>query len=232
MLVLAIDTSTKIGTVALYDSTEGVIGEITLNVKQNHSDTIMVVIDTLFKLSKKEIKDIDKIAVSSGPGSFTGIRIGVAVAKGLAYSLEKPIVGINELDILAELAGKRTGKIIAMLDARKERVFYAIYRYFDSNLVRESEYLDGEIRDIVKDSSEEILFLGDGAEANKTLITELMGEKAIFNLKSNNIPRSSILAELSLNKEDNLFTLEPFYVNKTQAEREKENQEKLKNTYI
>lgn len=232
MLVLAIDTSTKIGTVALYDSSEGIIGEINLNVKQNHSDTIMVVIDTLFKLSKKDIKDIDKIAVSTGPGSFTGIRIGVAVAKGLAYSLRKPIVGINELDILAELSGKRDGEIISMLDARKERVFYAVYKYSDLKLVRESEYLDGEIRDIANNSLDEVLFLGDGAEVNKTLITELMGERAIFNLKSNNIPRASILAELSLGKEDNLFTLEPFYVNKTQAEREKENQEKLKNTYI
>ena len=84
MLVLAIDTATKIGSVALYDDKIGVIGEINLYVKVNHSNVIMDVVDSLFKLSGLNIKDVDRIAVTIGPGSFTGIRIGTAIAKGLA----------------------------------------------------------------------------------------------------------------------------------------------------
>ena len=101
MLILAIDTSTNVGTVALYSSETGLVGEITINIKRTHSENIMVAIDNLLKLTEHTIKDVDKFAVSTGPGSFTGIRIGVAVAKGLAYSTGKPIAGINELDAIA-----------------------------------------------------------------------------------------------------------------------------------
>lgn len=222
MLVLAIDTCTKIGTVALYDSEEGMVGEINLNAKQNHSDIIMTAVDSLFKLTKKDIKEVDKIAVSIGPGSFTGIRIGVGIAKGLAYSLEKPIVGINELDLIAHNIAKREEKIIAMLDARKERVFYSSYRYEGDELQRISQYLDGEIREILKEEKDKIVLVGDGATEYREIAKEMLGENVIVSGDAINIPRATILAELALEKEDNIFTLEPFYVNKSQAEREKE----------
>lgn len=222
MLVLAIDTCTKIGTVALYDSQEGMVGEINLNAKQNHSDIIMTAVDSLFKLTKKDIKEVDKIAVSIGPGSFTGIRIGVGIAKGLAYSLEKPIVGINELDLIAHNIAKREEKIIAMLDARKERVFYSSYRYEGDELQRISQYSDGEIREILKEEKDKIVLVGDGATEYREIAKEMLGENVIVSGDAINIPRATILAELALEKEDNIFTLEPFYVNKSQAEREKE----------
>lgn len=89
MLVLAIDTATKIGSVSLFDNKIGVIGELNLYVKVNHSAVIMEMIDNLFKMTKLSIKDVDRVAVTVGPGSFTGIRIGVAVAKGLCYGTKK-----------------------------------------------------------------------------------------------------------------------------------------------
>ena len=89
MLVLAIDTATKIGSVSLFDDKIGVIGELNLYVKVNHSAVIMEMIDNLFKMTKLSIKDVDRVAVTVGPGSFTGIRIGVAVAKGLCYGTKK-----------------------------------------------------------------------------------------------------------------------------------------------
>ena len=125
MLVLAIDTATKIGSVALYDDKTGVIGEINLYVKVNHSNVIMDAVDSLFKLSGLTIKDVDRIAVTIGPGSFTGIRIGTAIAKGLAYSLKKPIVGVNELDVLAHMGENREDIIVPLIDARKERVYFS-----------------------------------------------------------------------------------------------------------
>lgn len=89
MLVLAIDTATKMGSVSLFDDKIGVIGELNLYVKVNHSAVIMEMIDNLFKMTKLSIKDVDRVAVTVGPGSFTGIRIGVAVAKGLCYGTKK-----------------------------------------------------------------------------------------------------------------------------------------------
>ncbi|MEJ6466033.1 tRNA (adenosine(37)-N6)-threonylcarbamoyltransferase complex dimerization subunit type 1 TsaB [Fusobacterium ulcerans] len=231
MLILAIDTATKIGSVALYEDKTGIIGEINLYVKVNHSNVIMKAVDSLFDLSGYTIKDVDKIAVTTGPGSFTGIRIGVAIAKGLAYSLKKPIIGINELDVLAETGEEREGLIVPLIDARKERVYYSQYKYENRKLVRKEKYKDGELRDILeKLKGEKVVFIGDGAIVNQELIKEIMGEDNIVFSKVNSIPRAAMAAQMALHHEDdNIYTLEPFYLNKSQAEREKEEREKKNN---
>lgn len=230
MLVLAIDTATKIGSVALYDDKIGVIGEINLYVKVNHSNVIMDAVDSLFKLSGLTIKDVDRIAVTIGPGSFTGIRIGTAIAKGLAYSLKKPIVGVNELDVLAHMGENREDIIVPLIDARKERVYFSKYRYVDSILLREEEYKDGELRDVLEDlKGKKVTFIGDGAIVNEKLINEILEKDYTIFSKANSIPRAGVAAQISLHlPEDNLYTLEPLYVNKSQAEREKEEREKRK----
>ena len=228
MLVLAIDTATKIGSVALYDDKIGVIGEINLYVKVNHSNVIMDAVDSLFKLSGLNIKDVDRIAVTIGPGSFTGIRIGTAIAKGLAYSLKKPIVGVNELDVLAHMGENREDIIVPLIDARKERVYFSKYRYIDNILLREEEYKDGELRDVLEDlKGKKVTFIGDGAIVNEKLINEILEKDYNIYSKANSIPRAGVAAQISLHlPEDNLYTLEPLYVNKSQAEREKEEREK------
>lgn len=230
MLVLAIDTATKIGSVALYDDKIGVIGEINLYVKVNHSNVIMNAVDSLFKLSGLTIKDVDKIAVTIGPGSFTGIRIGTAIAKGLAYSLKKPIVGVNELDVLAQMGENREDIIVPLIDARKERVYFSKYRYVDNILLREEEYKDGELREILADlKGKKVIFIGDGATVNEKLINEILEKDYTIFSKANSIPRAGVAAQISLHlPDDNLYTLEPLYVNKSQAEREKEEREKRK----
>lgn len=230
MLVLAIDTATKIGSVALYDDKTGVIGEINLYVKVNHSNVIMDAVDSLFKLSGLTIKDVDRIAVTIGPGSFTGIRIGTAIAKGLAYSLKKSIVGVNELDVLAHMGENREDIIVPLIDARKERVYFSKYRYIDNILLREEEYKDGELREILDDlKGKKVTFIGDGATVNEKLINEILEKDYTIFSKANSIPRAGVAAQISLRlPEDNLYTLEPLYVNKSQAEREKEEREKRK----
>ena len=230
MLVLAIDTATKIGSVALYDDKIGVIGEINLYVKVNHSNVIMDAVNSLFKLSRLTIKDVDRIAVTIGPGSFTGIRIGTAIAKGLAYSLKKPIVGVNELDVLAHMGENREDIIVPLIDARKERVYFSKYRYIDNILLREEEYKDGELRDVLEDlKGKKVTFIGDGAIVNEKLINEILEKDYNIFSKANSIPRAGVAAQISLHlPEDNLYTLEPLYVNKSQAEREKEEREKRK----
>ncbi|MGY0394178.1 tRNA (adenosine(37)-N6)-threonylcarbamoyltransferase complex dimerization subunit type 1 TsaB [Fusobacterium sp. SYSU M8A802] len=223
MLVLAIDTATKIGSVALYDDKIGVIGELNIYVKINHSAVIMSMIDNLFKMTKLTINDVDRIAITVGPGSFTGIRIGVAVAKGLCYGTEKSIVGINELDLLANNIEGFQGEIVSLIDARKERVYYSIYEK-NSELKRVSDYKDGEIRELLESlKGKTPIFCGDGAIAYESIIKEILGEDAKIVTRANSIPRAVIAGQLSITRtEDNIYTLEPFYVNKSQAERERE----------
>lgn len=224
MLVLAIDTATKIASVALYDDKIGVVGEINLYVKLNHSNVIMTAIDNLFKMTNLKIQDVDKVAVTLGPGSFTGIRIGVAIAKGLVFGTDKKIVGINELDVIAYNAEGREEIIVPLIDARKERVYASSYIFEKEKLKRLTDYVNSDLEDILKElEGKKAIFIGDGAIAYKNIIEEKLKENVFVFSKTSSIPRAVVAAKLACEKEgDNLYTLEPYYVNKSQAEIEKE----------
>lgn len=230
MVVLGIDASTKTGSVALYDSEIGILSEINANIKLNHSDSLMSIVDTVFSLAKLKPMDVDRIAVSTGPGSFTGIRVGVGTAKGLAYSIGCDIIGVNELDILAHTVSQTSNKIMSLIDARKGRVYYSAYEYKGDKMERVSQYGAEELKLVLEDyKDEKITFTGDGSIVYKEIIDEIMGDNAIYNLKSNSMVRAGIMAEMAVEKDaDNLYTLEPYYISKTQAEREKEAREKKK----
>ena len=223
MLILGIDTSTNVGSVAIYSDTKGTLGEISVNINKTHSENIMVMIDELFKLTNTTINDIDKIAVSIGPGSFTGIRIGVAVAKGLASATNCKIVGVNELDIIAGNSTSNECEICSIIDARKERGYYCTFKYENGILKQLEDYKVGELREFLETRKEiRTVYLGDGAINYKNLISNTVGENGLFAPKSLNLPRASVVAELGINNEDNLYTMEPIYLSKSQAEREKE----------
>ena len=230
MLVLAIDTATKIGSVSLFDDKVGVIGELNLYVKVNHSAVIMEMISTLFKMTNYSIKDVDRVAVTVGPGSFTGIRIGVAVAKGLCYGTKKSIVGINELDLIAQNIEVVEELLVPLIDARKERIYYSIYEKKEG-IIRVSEYKDRELRTLLEElRGRKTIFCGDGAIAYEKIIREVLGDDAKIVSKGNSIPRSVLAGQMALEmEEENLYTIEPFYVNKSQAEREREERLKEKN---
>ena len=223
MLILGIDTSTNVGTVAIYSDVKGTLGEISVNINKTHSENIMVMIDELFKLTNTTINDIDKIAVSIGPGSFTGIRIGVAVAKGLASATNCKIVGVNELDIIAGNSTSNECEICSIIDARKERGYYCTFKYENGILKQLEDYKVGELREFLETRKKiRTVYLGDGAINYKNLISNIVGENGLFTPKSLNLPRASVVAELGINNEDNLYTMEPIYLSKSQAEREKE----------
>lgn len=224
MLILGIDTSSKVSTIALYDSDKGVIAQNSVQVKMTHSDTLMVLIDNLFKESNLKIGDVDRIAVGIGPGSFTGIRIGVGTAKGLAYSSGKDIVGVNTLDILANNIKKTERYIIPIIDAKKERVFYSVYKYEEDRLVRKEEYKDITINKILEEFQNiEVIFTGDGILAYEELIKKA-GKNFKTDLISNCIVSGVNLCAIAQElKPISVHLLEPEYIAKSQAERAKQN---------
>lgn len=212
MLILGIDTSTKICTCSIFDSENGIIAETSLSVKKNHSNIVMPMIDNLFKISDLTINDIDKIAVAIGPGSFTGVRIALGIAKGLAMALNKPLIAVNELDILEAIASGNENEIIPLIDARKERVYY---KY-------QNKYVDDYLINLISnfDKNKKYIFVGDGAINYKNILKDNLGENAIILSMYNSFPRASILCELALNKEEaNIYTLEPEYISKSRAEK-------------
>ena len=212
MLILGIDTSTKICTCSIFDSENGVIAETSLSVKKNHSNIVMPMIDNLFKISDLTINDIDKIAVAIGPGSFTGVRIALGIAKGLAMALNKPLIAVNELDILEAIANGNENEIIPLIDARKERVYY---KY-------QNTYIDDYLINLISsfDKNKKYVFVGDGAINYKNILKDNLGGNAIILPMYNSFPRASILCELALNKEEaNIYTLEPEYISKSRAEK-------------
>ena len=212
MLILGIDTSTKICTCSIFDSENGVIAETSLSVKKNHSNIVMPIIDNLFKISDLNINDIDKIAVAIGPGSFTGVRIALGIAKGLAMALNKPLIAVNELDILEAIADGNENEVIPLIDARKERVYY---KY-------QNKYVDDYLINLISnfDKNKKYIFVGDGATNYKNILKDNLGDNAIVLPIYNAFPRASILCELALNKEEaNIYTLEPEYISKSRAEK-------------
>ena len=212
MLILGIDTSTKICTCSIFDSENGVIAETSLSVKKNHSNIVMPIIDNLFKISDLNINDIDKIAVAIGPGSFTGVRIALGIAKGLAMALNKPLIAVNELDILEAIASGNENEIIPLIDARKERVYY---KY-------QNTYIDDYLINLISnfDKNKKYVFVGDGAINYTDILKDNLGDNAVILPMYNAFPRASILCELALNKEEaNIYTLEPEYISKSRAEK-------------
>ena len=212
MLILGIDTSTKICTCSIFDSENGVIAETSLSVKKNHSNIVMPIIDNLFKVSDLTINDIDKIAVAIGPGSFTGVRIALGIAKGLAMALNKLLIAVNELDILEAIARGNENEVIPLIDARKERVYYK----YQGNYV--DDYLINLISNF--DKNKKYVFVGDGATNYENILKDNLGDNAIILPMYNAFPRASVLCELALNKEEaNIYTLEPEYISKSRAEK-------------
>ena len=212
MLILGIDTSTKICTCSVFDSENGVIAETSLSVKKNHSNIVMPIIDNLFKISDLNINDIDKIAVAIGPGSFTGVRIALGIAKGLAMALNKPLIAVNELDILEAIADGNENETIPLIDARKERVYY---KY-------QGNYIDDYLINLISnfDKNKKYVFVGDGAINYTNILKDNLGENAIVLPMYNSFPRASVLCELASNKEEaNIYTLEPEYISKSRAEK-------------
>jgi tRNA threonylcarbamoyladenosine biosynthesis protein TsaB len=223
MKILAIETSTMMGGVAIMDQT-GLIAEYCLNIKATHSERLMRTIDQVLKDSGLELKDLDGYAVSIGPGSFTGLRIGVSTVKGLALTTKKPIAAIPTLDALAFNIPFSRYNVCPMLDARKKEVYTALYSFTDEgelSKLKEDSVIKPEL--FLSEIKEPTVFLGEGANIYRELIKKSLGTLAHFAPLAKQLPSAANVAELGFKdilsgKVLDPASLVPKYIRKSEAE--------------
>jgi len=211
-LILNIETTTTNCSVSLSKKGETLVLREDYNVNYSHAESLHVFIDEVVKSAKIDLSNIDAIAVSKGPGSYTGLRIGVSAAKGLCYALDKPLISVSTLESLSHQIKIDEGYVVPMLDARRMEIYSAV---FEANLnqIREikaeilernsfSEYL----------SKEKVYFIGNGVEKAKTVIRN---ENAIF--IENKLPSANELGNLAYQKYlksefEDVAYFEPYYL--------------------
>ena len=231
MLTLAFDTSTKTASVALLKG-EILLIEQFINTGKNHGETLLPAIENILTIAGIGIAEIGLLAVTVGPGSFTGLRVGASSAKGLAFSKGTPIVGVSTLDALAANVTSGSMKICPMLDARKKEVYAALYRISETGFperITDEQVISPEI--LLADMDEEILCLGDGAIAYGDLIRLKMSDKAHFVPGPLNYIRASSVGLIGLKKFHdgdslNSLKLTPRYLRLSEAETKKLDEEK------
>lgn len=176
--ILAADTSAKTATVALFEN-EVLIAEYTQNIGLTHSEGFLPLVETMLQTTNRDISDIDCFAVTNGPGSFTGLRIGVATVKGLAHAHNKPLAEISTLDALSENIVSFSGYVCPMLDARRQEVYAAVY-HSGVKILEDTPLPLTELFDFLKSRRGKVMFLGDGALNYQDIIRKALPKKALF----------------------------------------------------
>lgn len=227
MKILAIESSNQTMSTATVENGL-VVAEYTRNGNLQHSTQLMPAIEAVMAKSGWKPQDLDRIAVSQGPGSYTGVRIGATIAKTLAWTLKKPLVPVSSLELLAANARLSPYAIIPLINARRKQVYASIYKEENGKLVtlRPDAYVDSEtfFRELAEGEGP-YLFVGQDIPLFETRIRELLQEKAYFAPSHEWLPRAGTLGVLSQDMEPvdaHLFT--PQYLKKSEAE---ENWEKL-----
>jgi tRNA threonylcarbamoyladenosine biosynthesis protein TsaB len=222
MTILAIDTSNYPLGVALIEENQ-VLGEYITNLKKNHSVRIMPAIQTLMKDCERVPAQLTKIIVAKGPGSYTGVRIGVSIAKTMAWSLKIPLVGISSLEIIAAGAGRYfDGYISPLIDARRGQVYTGLYQYQGSELTTVKEdrlVLSADWAVTLKELEKPILFVGNDLPLHQAVIKDTLNLQAVLAAFTDHNPRPSELALLGKDKQgEDIHSFVPNYIRLAEAE--------------
>lgn len=222
MKILALDTSALTATVAVADETK-VYGEMSFTTSLNHSQTIMPMVDDLLKKLNFTLNDIDLFACSCGPGSFTGLRIGIGTIKGLSFGSGKKVKGVCTLDALAHNIPFSDHIIAPIMDARRNQVYNALYKFQGGKLICIKEPRAIAVEDLAKELKEKTVFVGDGVAVYRDTLTELMRGNALFAPANLCLQSASSVAMASFDAPcKNPEELSAIYLRKPQAERELE----------
>lgn len=225
MKILAMDTSTMVMGVAIMEDAK-VLGEVITNLKKNHSVRLMPAIDQLLSELELTVTDIDLLAVTKGPGSYTGIRIAVTAAKTLAWANEIPLYSLSSLTLLARNAYRFHGFIVPMIDARRERVYTGIFQMMHGVLqevIPQQVLPIKDLLEIVASYKQPVLVLGEDVERYRKHIEAAIPHNILFGMGVENIPRPSQLGlaawEKRLSQEEpESSSFAPDYLQMTEAE--------------
>lgn len=235
MKILAIDSSGLIASAALATE-DAVLAEYTTNYKKTHSQTLLPMIDEIVKMTETELSGIDAIAVTAGPGSFTGLRIGSATAKGLGQALDKPLIAVPTTEALAWNFCGSEAVICPLMDARRSQVYTGLYRWnqetetMDCLFAQEAMAVEDIIAEVNRMGGP-VIYLGDGADAYRSVLAEKTEVVFSFAPVHMSKQRAASLAACAFvyAKEGKLQTAAEFvptYLRKSQAEREREEKER------
>ncbi len=219
MKILSIETCGPICAVAILDDYK-LIKEISLNNGLTHSETLMPIIKEIFEKTNLTLTNIDLLAVDIGPGSFTGIRIGVATAKAFIDSLNINSVGVSSLQALS-LNVKQNGIVCPLIDARKQNVYSSIFENSNGNYIEKFkpsfEHIDSLISKLKTLNTDNLIFVGDGAEKNKNVILNAF-PNAVFE-SNNDLSAINVgIAGFNNYKNGKYSFIEPLYIRKSEAE--------------
>ena len=221
---LGIETSSLVSSVALMDE-HNLIGELTIQAGLTHSEQLVPHIDMLLRASQVERNELKGIVVSIGPGSFTGLRIGMGTAKAMAYALQIPLYGVMTMDSLAHNVSYTDHTICTVIDAQKKHVYAGIYQYVGHELVCKEEPFvipASDLLDRFRANDDEVLFLGDGIKRIEKLLEKEDTNLTILDI-SQRIPKASslLLAGRKLidtNEVSDPMDMVPYYIRRSEAE--------------
>lgn len=228
MKILGIDSSGLVATVAL-QSDDILVGEYTIHNKKTHSQTLLPMIHDMLELAEVSVNELDAIAVAAGPGSFTGLRIGAATAKGLGQALDIPLVAVPTLEGLAYNLAGTDALVCPIMDARRDQAYYGIYDVsgeLPETIVEQDAASIGTVMQKVRETGRDVIFVGDGVPVfEKRLAVELVYG---YRLGADSVryQRASSIAALGrhylkLGKEMPAEKFAPIYLRLSQAERER-----------
>lgn len=228
MKIFAMDTSTLTASVAVLDDNR-LLGEYTVSDKLTHSQTIMPMTDSLLKSLGSKLEDIDAFAVCLGPGSFTGLRIGMATVKSFSQVLNKPIIGVSSLDAVAYNFCHAEDVIICpMIDARRDEVYTSFYKNGEKLIDDKAIHIDELLDEL---GGKKVIFCGDAVSVHNERIKSRDNEEWKTAPCHMLLPKASSVAYSALKRAqmedfDDAYTLNPVYLRKSQAERELEEKNK------
>ncbi len=234
MRILGLDTATALASVALLEdgrllaaATYPPRGQIDLTgaVKSNHAETVIPLIQSLLDGAGMTLSDLNAIAISIGPGSFTGLRIGLALVKGIAYDHQLPVVGMSSLEARAASLPNSSGPICALLDARKEEVYAALFHGSDGQFARRSDdraLAVGELASVIGAGVDAVKFVGNGAQRYRQELTRMFHGRAEIIDERSCKNAAAAVAELAQSRcyetlGADLGTLQPLYLGASQA---------------
>lgn len=227
MKILALDSSGMVASAAIIED-DVLIGEYSINHKKTHSQTLLPMLDEIVKMTETDLEDVDAIALAKGPGSFTGLRIGSATAKGLGLALNKPIVAVPTMDAIAYNLYHAEGYICPIIDARRNHVYTGIYAWNGDEFEVVKEQCAESIDEIIEEINlfeNPVIFLGDGVAVHRERILETCTVPVSFAPAHLNRQRAGAVGSLGMEyykrgKIETAAEHRPDYLKKSQAERE------------